>query len=51
MVNYVKLVIIDYIQLMSVDATMKLSSREEEMPYIIRSLKEIAKELGITILA
>lgn len=49
--NDVKLVIIDYIQLMSVDATMKLSSREEEMPYIIRSLKEIAKELGITILA
>lgn len=45
----VKLIIIDYLQLMT--AGMKLGSREQEVSTISRSLKQLAKELDIPIIA
>ncbi len=45
----VKFVVVDYLQLMTVDGR-KFSKREEEITYISRSLKELANELSITIL-
>lgn len=46
----VKLIIIDYLQLMNA-AGMKFNSRQEEVSTISRSLKGLAKELNIPILA
>lgn len=46
----VKLIIIDYLQLMTA-AGMKLGSREQEVSTISRSLKGLAKELHIPIIA
>lgn len=45
----VKLIVIDYLQLMS--AGIKLGSREQEVSTISRSLKQLAKELDIPIIA
>ncbi|MCM1067251.1 MAG: replicative DNA helicase [Muribaculaceae bacterium] len=45
----VKIIIIDYLQLMT--AGMKLGSREQEVSTISRSLKTLAKELNIPIIA
>lgn len=45
----VKLIIIDYLQLMS--AGIKLGSREQEVSTISRSLKQLAKELDVPIIA
>ena len=45
----VKLIIIDYLQLMT--AGLKLGSREQEVSTISRSLKQLAKELNIPIIA
>lgn len=45
----VKLIVIDYLQLMT--AGVKLGSREQEVSTISRSLKELAKELNIPIIA
>lgn len=45
----VKLIIIDYLQLMT--AGQKLGSREQEVSTISRSLKEMAKELNIPVIA
>lgn len=45
----VKLIIIDYLQLMT--AGIKLGSREQEVSTISRSLKQLAKELDIPIIA
>ena len=45
----VKLIVIDYLQLMT--AGMKLGSREQEVSTISRSLKQLAKELNIPIIA
>ena len=44
-----KLIIIDYLQLMT--AGQKLGSREQEVSTISRSLKEMAKELNIPVIA
>ena len=46
----IKLVIIDYLQLMTVGNEVK-SSREQEVSYISRGLKALAKELNIPIIA
>lgn len=45
----IKLIVIDYLQLMT--AGMKLGSREQEVSTISRSLKQLAKELDIPIIA
>ncbi|MBP3538075.1 MAG: replicative DNA helicase [Muribaculaceae bacterium] len=45
----VKLIVIDYLQLMT--AGQKLGSREQEVSTISRSLKEMAKELNIPVIA
>lgn len=47
----VKLIIIDYLQLMSLPDRQKGRSREQEVAAISRSLKVLAKELEITIVA
>ncbi len=46
----VKLIIIDYLQLMNASG-MKFGSREQEVSMISRSLKQLAKELNIPIIA
>lgn len=46
----VKIIMIDYLQLMSASG-MKLGSREQEVSTISRSLKALAKELNIPIIA
>lgn len=46
----VKMIIIDYLQLMNA-AGMKLGSREQEVSTISRSLKALAKELNIPVIA
>ena len=45
----IKMIIIDYLQLMT--AGVKLGSREQEVSTISRSLKQLAKELNIPIIA
>ncbi|MBP5210425.1 MAG: replicative DNA helicase [Bacteroidales bacterium] len=47
----VKLIIIDYLQLMTVPSEMKSVIREQEVAAISRNLKAIAKELNIPIIA
>ena len=46
----VKLIIIDYIQIVNTDG-MKFGTREQEIAFISRSLKALALELGIVIMA
>ena len=46
----VKLIIIDYLQLMNATG-MKFGSREQEVSMISRSLKQLAKELNIPVIA
>lgn len=46
----VKIIIIDYLQLMNASG-MKFGSREQEVSMISRSLKQLAKELNIPIIA
>lgn len=46
----IKLIIIDYLQLMNASG-MKFGSREQEVSMISRSLKQLAKELNIPIIA
>ena len=46
----VKMIIIDYLQLMNASG-MKFGSREQEVSNISRSLKQLAKELNIPIIA
>lgn len=48
--HQIKLIIIDYLQLMNASG-MKLGSREQEVSMISRSLKQLAKELNIPIIA
>lgn len=48
--HQVKLIIIDYLQLMNASG-MKYGSREQEVSMISRSLKQLAKELNIPIIA
>jgi replicative DNA helicase len=48
--HQVKMIIIDYLQLMNASG-MKFGSREQEVSMISRSLKQLAKELNIPIIA
>ncbi len=48
--HHVKFIIIDYLQLMNA-SRMKFGSREHEVSMISRSLKQLAKELNIPIVA
>ncbi len=48
--NDIKIIIIDYLQLMTAGDT-KGGSREQEVAYISRTLKAIAKELNVPIIA
>ena len=45
----VKIIIIDYLQLMNAKGVI-VSSRQEEISYIVRSLKDLALELNIPII-
>lgn len=47
----VQLIIIDYLQLMRADVDSKSGNREQEISAISRSLKAIAKELNVPIIA
>ena len=49
-VSMVKIIIIDYLQLMNATG-MKFGSREQEVSVISRSLKQLAKELNIPVIA
>lgn len=48
--HQIKLIIIDYLQLMNASG-LRLGSREQEVSMISRSLKQLAKELNIPIIA
>lgn len=48
--HQVKVIIIDYLQLMNASG-MKFGSREQEVSMVSRSLKQLAKELNIPIIA
>lgn len=48
--KHVRMIIIDYLQLMNASG-MKFGSREQEVSTISRSLKQLAKELSIPIIA
>lgn len=45
------LVIVDYLQLMHVSATQRYSNREQEISHISRSMKALAKELNVPVIA
>ena len=47
----VKLIIIDYLQLMSGESNKSMGNREQEIASISRALKGIAKELNVPVLA
>ncbi|MEQ8358230.1 MAG: replicative DNA helicase [Cytophagales bacterium] len=47
----IQLIIIDYLQLMSGDLSKKGGNREQEIASISRSLKNIAKELNVPVIA
>lgn len=47
----VKLIIIDYLQLMTASGLKSNANREQEVSTISRSLKQLAKELNITVIA
>ncbi|NOZ47265.1 MAG: replicative DNA helicase [Chlorobi bacterium] len=49
--NDIQLIVIDYLQLMTMGGDSRGSSREQEVSTISRSLKAIAKELNIPIVA
>jgi replicative DNA helicase len=47
----IKMVIIDYLQLMTVKSDARVGTREQEIGLISRSLKSLAKELNIPVIA
>lgn len=47
----IRLIMIDYLQLMAVDVGFKYGNREQEISIISRSLKSIAKELDVPVIA
>ena len=46
----IKLIIIDYLQLMNIGSSNKVGNREQEISTISRNLKALAKELDICLL-
>jgi replicative DNA helicase len=51
MMHNIELIIIDYLQLMTVGGSKGAGNREQEISTISRSIKEIAKELNVPIIA
>jgi replicative DNA helicase len=51
MMHNIELIIIDYLQLMTVGGSKGVGNREQEISTISRSIKEIAKELNVPIIA
>ena len=51
MLHNIELIIIDYLQLMTAGGTKGPGNREQEISTISRSIKEIAKELNVPIIA
>ncbi len=51
MMHNIELVIIDYLQLMTAGGTKGAGNREQEISTISRSIKEIAKELNVPVIA
>jgi replicative DNA helicase len=49
--NGIKLIIVDYLQLMTAGSSNKLGNREQEISSISRNLKALAKELDIPVIA
>ncbi len=49
--NGIKLIIVDYLQLMTTGSTNKAGNREQEISAISRNLKALAKELDIPVIA
>ena len=49
--NGIKLIIVDYLQLMTSGANSKAGNREQEISIISRNLKSLAKELDIPVIA
>ena len=49
--NGIKLIIIDYLQLMNIGSSNKAGNREQEISTISRNLKALAKELDIPVIA
>ncbi len=47
----VQLIVVDYLQLMTGEANKGSTNREQEIAYISRSLKSLAKELNVPIIA
>ena len=47
----VKIIIVDYLQLMTAGGNMKIGNREQEISTISRNLKALAKELNIPVIA
>jgi replicative DNA helicase len=47
----IQLIIIDYLQLMSSDTGKSTGNREQEIAFISRSLKQLAKELDVPVIA
>lgn len=47
----IQLIVIDYLQLMSGDASRGVGNREQEIASISRALKSIAKELDVSVIA
>ena len=47
----IKLIIIDYLQLMNIGSSNKVGNREQEISTISRNLKALAKELDIPVIA
>lgn len=47
----IQIVIIDYLQLMTAGGTKSMGNREQEISTISRSIKEIAKELNVPVIA
>ena len=47
----IKLIIVDYLQLMTIGSNNKAGNREQEISTISRNLKALAKELDIPVIA
>ena len=49
--NGIRLIVVDYLQLMTAGGTQKSGNREQEISMISRNLKALAKELSIPVIA
>ena len=49
--NGIKLIIVDYLQLMTAGGSQKTGNREQEISMISRNLKALAKELSVPVIA